>query len=280
MTSGTIALLAAAEVLVGVLEHPQCKPEPKRAVRVLFAKDLEGWTSLASGWVGQLSFPTSWTVAFDGGSLGRVTTSDPGWQSEYPWTYPRDRLLELVGGVPAMPNRKQLFGGWCEPPAHRPLVVVSQPNVADPAGWERHDAPSNVSTQVFPSFKAKAGRQVICPDEPDKFVDFQYSAKDLTVLAAYKDRRGRVLIAVSLDPKLNECDGPADPAWDPNWFVIPAGGSQPVFLADGLWLVDAGDYDDDGRSELLFWFSGYNRDGYVLFADELATRVDYLWSYH
>ena len=45
-------------------------------------------------------------------------------------------------------------------------------------------------------------------------------------------------------------------------------------------LVDAGDYDGDGRSELLFWRGGYNRDGYVLVFDELRQKVEYTWSYH
>lgn len=70
MTNAVIAVLAAAEVLIGVLEHPQCKPEPTRAIRVLFAKDPARWTSLAGGrLVGQTSFPTSWTVALDGAQL-------------------------------------------------------------------------------------------------------------------------------------------------------------------------------------------------------------------
>lgn len=281
MTNGLVAVVAAAEVLIGVLEHPQCKRERTRAVRVLFARESSGWTSLAGEHpVGQASFPTTWTVAFDGRSLGRVTTRDPGWRSEHPWTYPRDRLLNLVGGAPAMPNQDQRFGGWCEAPADRPLVVVSKANVADPAGWKRRAASPDVRTQVFPSFKAKAGRQVTCPGGSERVVELNYSARDLSVLAVYMDGQGRRLVAVSLDPGLNTCDGPAESAWWPNWFMIPPESGQPVFLGEGLWLVDAGDYDRDGRSEVLFWFSGYNRDGYVLLTDALATRVEYLWNYH
>lgn len=281
MINAVIAALAGVNVLVGVLEHPQCKRENPRAVRVLFAKDASRWTSLAAGPpVSEAPLPTSWTVAFDGRSLGRITTNDPGWTSDYPWTYPRDRVLNLVGEGPAMPNQKELFGGWCEAPADRPLVVVSQANVTDPAGWRRRDAPSDMRKRVFPSFKARAGRQLICRGDTAKGTDFDYSVRDLTLLATYGDRQGRRLVGVSLDPKTNSCDGPAESAWWPNWFMIPADNRPPVFLGEGLWLVDAGDYDRDGRSELVFWFSGYNRDGYVLFADELATRVEYLWNYH
>lgn len=35
----------------------------------------------------------------------------------------------------------------------------------------------------------------------------------------------------------------------------------------GLMLLDAGDYDEDGHSELVFALSLYNRGGCVLFSD-------------
>jgi hypothetical protein len=45
-------------------------------------------------------------------------------------------------------------------------------------------------------------------------------------------------------------------------------------------LVDAADYDGDGKSELLFWQSAYNRDGYILIFDDLRQRIEYTWRYH
>jgi hypothetical protein len=53
------------------------------------------------------------------------------------------------------------------------------------------------------------------------------------------------------------------------------------YIGQGLELVDAGDYDMDGHSELLFWSSAYNRDGYVLFPSNLAaTPTTFQWNYH
>jgi hypothetical protein len=52
------------------------------------------------------------------------------------------------------------------------------------------------------------------------------------------------------------------------------------FIGSGMELVDAGDYDGDGRSELLFWHSGYNLDGYLLVFDDLRQKIEYVWSYH
>ena len=44
-------------------------------------------------------------------------------------------------------------------------------------------------------------------------------------------------------------------------------------------LIDAGDYDNDGKSELLFWYSGYNRDGYILIYDDFRKSAEYIWGY-
>jgi hypothetical protein len=133
---------------------------------------------------------------------------------------------------------------------------------------------------VFAEFSSHAGRQLSCPVDAEKAVDFRYTVRNVVQLTCYADVGGRRLVAVSLDPNQNGGDGPSESAWWPNWFMVHPDGQAPVFLGNGLWLVDAGDYDRDGQSELIFWFSGYNRDGYVLFAGDSGRRVDYLWNYH
>ena len=45
-------------------------------------------------------------------------------------------------------------------------------------------------------------------------------------------------------------------------------------------FVDAGDYDNYGQSELLFWSSRYNGDGYILFSNDCAQMSAFLWGYH
>ena len=46
-------------------------------------------------------------------------------------------------------------------------------------------------------------------------------------------------------------------------------------------LLDAGDYDDDGQSEVLFFLSqGENTDGFVLYDASFREPVEFTWSYH
>jgi len=71
------------------------------------------------------------------------------------------------------------------------------------------------------------------------------------------------------------------------WFHWPAGGKPRVISdfrrddwASALTLVDIGDFDGDGAVEALFWLSGYNENGYVLFFDQFRRKATFTWSYH
>ncbi len=273
---------AAEEVILGVLEHPQCKKEPLSAVRVLFRERGQEWLALNSEESSrEISLADiSWTVAFDGKRLGSIKTVDPGFSSPYPWTYPRDRLLVLAPDqpVPSIANRQEHFGGWCDAPANRPLVVISRPNSEDPQRWKRFTPDPTVRNQVFSHFAGAAGKANTCESEDLENPSlWRYSADDLVFSGSYQDRAGRTLVGLRLDPARNQCDGPRDDAWATHWFIVE---DSIRLLGVNLTLIDAGDYDADGTAEVLFWYSGYNKDGYSLFYDGLRKRVDYLWSYH
>ena len=45
-------------------------------------------------------------------------------------------------------------------------------------------------------------------------------------------------------------------------------------------LVDAGDYDNDGKSELVFSVSDYNLGAYALLHDNFRKHASFRFSYH
>ena len=273
---------APGAVVVGVLEHPQCAEDPARAVRPLFAKQGDVWLALSTEDAAQrLDLGTmDWTVAFDGRQLGSIRTTDPGFKTPYPWTYPRDRILKIAKGqtVPAIANTGGAFAGWCDAPSARPLVLVSMAHFHDPQSWKRVKPHSTLPTDLFQSFAAVRGKAYGCAGAPGQQpLLWSYSAADLIVTASYRDSAGTMLVGLTLDPKHITCDGPPDELDATHWFIV----TRAVrYLGVGLSLVDAGDYDGDGRSEVLFWYSAYNKDGYTLFYDGFQKRVDFRWTYH
>jgi hypothetical protein len=268
---------ASAATLVGVLEEPQCKAGTALYVRPLFKKGSGSWSALNSedSARGFISTRMRWTIGLDGRELATVETIDPGFTTSYPWTYPRDRLLSIVpeASPPSIPNKTQQFAGWCQAPHGRPLAAVVDGSVVDPDVWKPFPIRSGDVEKMFRAFKRHAGAASICRDESEKAVPFEYDAKDVEVLRGYRDRNGRRLITLSLKRHKDVCDGPADTPWQSHTFLVS---EKPTYLGPGLTVVDAGDYDNDGKSEVLFWYAGYNEDGYVLFSGNTGQMTKFL----
>ncbi len=276
-------LVAGNPAVLGVLETPQCKEEGGVFVRALFAKSGKKWISLNNDQAGRsfLTAKMEWVVIYDGKKLSSLETTDPGFTTDYPWTYPRDRVLNPIPGqsLPTVKNEGERFHGWCSTPKDRPLIVLSNGSAIDPSKWTPSTLSMNDKERLFGAFKKAAGQALVCPKDPEVPVPFRYTRKNIEVLGCLKDKGGRQLVTLRLRPvKPSEtCDGPLDTAWDQHTFLLSDGAK---YLGVGLELVGAGDFDGDGQSELLFWHSGYNEDGYLLFSNGFKQKAKYFWGYH
>lgn len=276
-------LKAGTVPMVGVLETPQCNEKDGVRVRVLFANNGKKWVSLDNDLAGQnfLKAKMEWKVIYEGKELDSIETTDPGFSSEYEWTYPRDRVLNLVPGqsVPQRKNEGQRFHGWCSTPEYRPLIVISHGSASDPSKWTTSTLSLKDKERVFSKFKKVAGRAFVCPKNPDTPVPYNYTLHSLEVLSCLKDKNGRQLVTIRLRPvkELKTCDGPLDAAWDQHTFLLA---ESATYLGPGLELVGAGDFGGKGQSELLFWHSGYNEDGYLLIPIGSKEKPKYYWGYH
>lgn len=107
----------------------------------------------------------------------------------------------------------------------------------------------------------------------------EYTDRDIVVNKAYMSLAGEYLIALSIDPKFQHVPDVSMEDWPSDWFYLD--NSKLVHsLGGGMRLIDAGDYDDDGMSEVLFWETGYNKGGYILFHDHFLEKEEFSWGYH
>lgn len=110
-------------------------------------------------------------------------------------------------------------------------------------------------------------------------IGFFYHDEDIQVVKAYASNRRWVVARLRVKGAVDCQDTEAGFEMDDPWFVINPQKSA-RYLDGGIWLVDAGDYDNDGRSELLFSINRYNRGGYEIFYDDFKQRAVFEFSYH
>jgi hypothetical protein len=109
----------------------------------------------------------------------------------------------------------------------------------------------------------------------------------------FVNRYGRTLLHARLSPAFfQDCKrqhgtaGDFPLAWPEFWLALVPGSDPVVHLFksrngfDKLGLVEFGDFDGDGKTEGLFFLSGYGEDGYVLLHDNMTKQIKFTWGYH
>jgi hypothetical protein len=275
-------------LVIGVLEDTpgHMADEPNfRAVRVVFRKTSTGWAAYPSNCPDEkclksiaMMFPakTHWTIAFGGQQIGQVESRAPTF-FEY---YASIGQQKIVGTAspPTVGKPSREFGGFTEEAVYRPLVAISRPNFQDPDRWRIVQPPAGVVEQVRKAYRARFPRVTNCTkDDVETELPWSYSNADIRLHRVYVSRSEWYLAELSLQEYI--CDGPPDEPFKNHWFVVTPNGTV-RFLDSSMWLVDAGDYDNDGKSELVFSIDDYNRGGYKLFSDEFRKKAVFKFSYH
>jgi hypothetical protein len=277
-------------IVLGVLEdHPGRHPGEAnfRSVRAVFQKNGNEWQafpSVCQNWECLKTVPkkypkeVNWTIAFDGRNLGLVTARTP--QQFHAYDEVGFEEITSAGPIPTIGKRSTDYTGFPGAPAYRPLVAVSQSHFKDPEIWKPSRPSSGLITALRLQFRRKFPKVSNCRD-PNEGIQrpWQYQDEDIKIGKAYSSKNNWSLAELYLTGW--RCDGPEEDggAFDGQWYVIePAG--EPRFLGTGMWLVDAGDYDNDGKSEVLFSIAGYNRGGYRLFYDDFKESAEFLFGYY
>lgn len=291
------ATAARAELVLGFVEeaaeHTADGEKRQTNLRLGFRREGGGWVAICASngsppWDTACAFPGAaserrWTVVSRGKPIAQVTTR--GWLTQE-W-YKSEGLLRLEErDPPRVGDRSIAFGGWAALPVHRPLLAFS---AAVPAyrPWTRTAPTQRDKAVAFPLLRDAFPRIRMCG--AGGVVDGRTIAtreNHVDVFDVLQSPGGSRLIGLRVKRRYTQaCDGAGDVGSD--FWVLQHGTSVralPVFDARGFSAsfvpVEAGDFDGDGRDEALFWFSGYNEDGYVLFFDDFTRTARFTWGYH
>ncbi len=276
------------DAMVGILEdvpgHYAGQPDV-RAVRLVFHKHGNDWQAFStdcrdSDCLKTLpsEFPgrVTWTITFDEKTLGQLSA-----RTRKVFDFYSDVGLQDIvspGPVPTVGKKSESFAGFLDSPVYRPLVATSQAFAGDPENWKLGHLPAALTSGVRRAFWRKFPDPTNCRN-PDENIakPWTYSNENITLPRVYSSRDHWFLAQTELKPY--RCDGPPNDAFVDQWFVI-APDEEIKFLGKAMWLVDAGDYGNDGKSEVVFSIAGYDTGGYELFYDDFKKHATFEFSYH
>jgi len=177
-----------------------------------------------------------------------------------------------------MGKRSTEFGGFTDASVYRPLVANSRPYFKDPESWKSAQPTADLVKLLRQHFRKKFPAVSNCAD-PDENVGrpWPYRDEDIKILKTYGSRNNWFVAQVRLEEY--KCDGPAGRPFVDQWFAVSPG-LEIQFLGSAMWLVDAGDYDNDGSSELIFSIDDYDLGGYKIFYDKFEKHTAFEFGYH
>ncbi len=279
-----------AEVILGVLEDfpgRHAYDPDFRAVRATFKKNGDDWQAFptkTNSYRDLETLPTSypkdmtWSIAFDGRNLGTITSRTPSHFKFYSEIGIEDITSQTQ--VPTVGKKSVDYSGSVHMPLYRPLIAVSQPNVSDPERWKHAQVSQELIAVARQQFRIKFPKATNCRSPEENIPrPWRYRDEDIRVAKAYSSKDNRSLVELNLTG--NACDGEqgSQDEYHGQWYVIEPSGTA-RFLGSDMWLVDAGDYDNDGKSEVLFSIAGDNQGGYRLFYRNFTKSAEFAFHYH
>jgi hypothetical protein len=285
-------ITGAKKIYLGILDDAReemANWEPgvakERVIRPAFEKFGSAWRNIDYS---SMPRQMTWTVAFDGRDLGQVKSQAV---AEDGTSSASERFLTLVQkittpfpDIPVIGASSQEFAGLMAigpGKIRRPLVVVSKPYFRDPDSWKRLPTlPNRIAKLVRAAFRRDFPHVDRCKDEEVVQHNWEFPDSSLVLSPAYGSNKGSFLVKADLEA--GDCgyvDDPDDPLSGPWYFVSAQGSARRI--GSFMTLLDAGDYDNTRRSEVIFMLSQpEDTDGLILYDANLRKRASLTWTYH
>ncbi|MBL8516207.1 MAG: hypothetical protein JNM76_04465 [Betaproteobacteria bacterium] len=225
---------------------------------------------------------------FETGGLAKRESCchDIGWLSNQPSLYRR-----------AERDRFSKFAGWRSSPAAKPKPLRTIPDaISDPEKWRTANLLKSELEHARLTLDKALRKQRVCPavhSKPPAMRAKSIPSDWVRVKGAYRASSGKVIALITTSEQaVKGCGMEREdglPGLIGDWVLVadrtkvsamhvfevgPEGGGP------NLEFIEFGDFDADGKTEVVLFYSGYNRDGYVLLHSGMTRQVEFLWGYH
>jgi hypothetical protein len=187
--------------------------------------------------------------------------------------------------------------------ALRPIVVTNRAfDRVDPEGWrevfnDSVEIPLWVRQEVLSQFDARNLEQCGSDDaRPQGAIANEISREVLTLRQHYRSSSGLELWRISIPNLVSKScakSQESQSSWRAGFsvwvyrdklgkvgVVLPPAPHRVSTIYRRLEWLAAHDFDVDGSTEIVLWYSGYVHDGYVMLSDGLTKLTTFTWGYH
>ncbi len=227
--------------------------------------------------------PTQWTMYFDGKTYGNLTTTA---FKKYDF-YIQNGLQKVTSEQPEPSFRKtdKKFTS-IDGTSVRPILVSNTSDLKDPDMWKPDTQIKKIPRTILSDLKSRLKNKIFyckqesCEDESEKY---RLQQNDLMLATAYKNNKNETLLKIQFQfsPKSYVyCETEGDNCWGQSFWYLVSNKDQVQFLTNAQSLIDSADVDLDGVSELFFWISGDNLNGYELVDGKTKKSKKSTWFAH
>jgi len=279
-------------VYIAVLEDTQTEEDSsissQRHVRIAFRKEGPTWLPMDTEFntlaalaeaAGHYPAAVTWTVVFDGKSLGTIASKNPGtlhWYADIG----AQIITTNAADVPRVATGASDFVYSLRKARTRPLLLISAGSFRDPDVWKPTMLTLSERQLAVGAFRRKIPTLERCDKPEEQPVHMiPYADEEVLLLKAYRDKNGRLLLGERLDDSRSNCGFFDDAHFFDYWFLID---HQSVrYLDSQMTPLEAADIDGVGRSMWVFFTSrGEDEEGYELFYNDFTEQVRFHWTYH
>ena len=251
----------------------------QRLIIPAFRRTAEGWVLNKP-----LRVDTEWAMVMDGKILGKVKGAFQ--PRKTPCLYGSGCLLAVGKKLPET-KKSDVYSGELSPKVtQRPIVVITSydgkpiPFATNPDKWRTETPAADWVGRFNQAFREKFASTKNCAqagEGPEKAVLAEYTDHDISVRRSLVSQRGQRMVEMLL--KNYRCkDVPADGPYSAQLFHFK-NGLDWVWLGNGMSFLEAGDYDGDGQSELIYFMSRGGKDGFVMYYNSVSKFIRLAWAY-